>query len=155
MALLHKGSSRHNPTVNSFELPGDFPMLTVADIMTEVVATIPSAATVADAIALMQRRQIRSLLVERRQTSMPFGLVTDRDIVYAVVARGHDPEKVIVQDIMRQPCIAMSPNTTIQEASQMLSDSNLERAPVVDGERLLGIVSVTDILTRGLPVLVA
>jgi CBS domain-containing protein len=130
-------------------------MLTVADIMTEVVATIPSAATVADAIALMQRRQIRSLLVERRQTSMPFGLVTDRDIVYAVVARGHDPEKVIVQDIMRQPCIAMSPNTTIQEASQMLSDSNLERAPVVDGDRLLGIVSVTDILTRGLPVLVA
>ena len=37
----------------------------------------------------------------------------------------------------------------------MLSDSNLERAPVVDGDRLLGIVSVTDILTRGLPVLVA
>ena len=130
-------------------------MLTVADIMTEVVATIPSSATVAEAIDLMQQRQIRSLLVERRQRGMPFGLVTDRDIVYAVVARGHDPAKVIVQDIMRQPCIAMSPDTTLQEASQLLSDGHMERAPVMAGERLLGIVSVTDILTRGLPVLVA
>jgi CBS domain-containing protein len=135
--------------------PWRIPMLTVAGIMTEVVAIIPSAATVADAIALMQRRQVRSLLVERRQKNMPYGLVTDRDIVYAVVARGHDPEMVIVQDIMRQPCIAMAPDTPIQEASQILSDANLERAPVMAGERLVGIVSVTDILTKGLPVLVA
>jgi CBS domain-containing protein len=88
-------------------------MLTVADIMTEKVATISSFATVADAISLMQQRQIRALLVDHRQPEMPFGLVTERDIVYAVVARGHDPEKVIIQDIMRQPCIAVEPHLTI------------------------------------------
>ncbi len=126
-------------------------MLTVADIMTEAVTTISSAATVADAIELMQRQGIRSLLVERRQQEMPFGIVTERDIVYTVVARGHDPEKVIVQDIMRQPCIPLEPDLTIQEASQLLSDTGLQRAPVVQNGRLLGVISVTDILMRGMP----
>jgi CBS domain-containing protein len=128
-------------------------MLTVADIMTEAVTTISSAATVADAIELMQRQGIRSLLVERRQREMPFGIVTERDIVYTVVARGHDPEKVIVQDIMRQPCISLEPHLSIQEASQLLSDTGLQRAPVMKEGRLLGVISVTDILMRGMPML--
>jgi CBS domain-containing protein len=130
-------------------------MLTVADIMTEKVATISSFATVADAVDLMQQRQIRALLVDRRQKELPFGLVTERDIVYAVVARGHDPEKVIIQDIMRQPCIAMEPHLSIQEASQIMSDASLERAPVMQGNQLLGIISVTDVLMRGIQVPVA
>jgi CBS domain-containing protein len=125
-------------------------MLTVADIMTEVVTTIASSATVAEAIDLMQRRQVRSLLVERRHHDMPYGLVTERDIVYTVVARGHDPERVIVQDIMHLPCIALTPELTIQEASKLLSESGVQRAPVVQNGQLLGVISVTDILMRGL-----
>ncbi|MFQ4136642.1 CBS domain-containing protein [Nodosilinea sp. PGN35] len=126
-------------------------MLTVADIMTPHVTTIASGATVADAIDLMQRRQIRALLVEHRSQEMPFGMVTERDIVYTVVARGHSPEKVLVQDIMRQPCISLAPDLTIQEASQVLSDTGVQRAPVVRDGELLGVISVTDILMRGMP----
>ncbi|TVQ09287.1 MAG: CBS domain-containing protein [Leptolyngbya sp. DLM2.Bin27] len=128
-------------------------MLTVADIMTRHVTTIASGATVAEAIDLMQRLQIRALLVEHRSQDMPFGMVTERDIVYAVVARGHSPEQVLVQDVMRQPCISLEPNLTIQEASQMLSDTGVQRAPVVHQGELLGVISVTDILMRGIPTL--
>ncbi len=126
-------------------------MLTVADIMTRDVTTIASGATVADAIELMQQGQIRALLVEHRSQDMPFGMVTERDIVYTVVARGHNPEQVLVQDIMRQPCISLDPNLTVQEASQMLSDTGVQRAPVVQDGLLLGVISVTDILMRGMP----
>ncbi|MBD2233178.1 CBS domain-containing protein [Phormidium tenue] len=125
-------------------------MLTVADIMTPNVTTIASGATVAEAIDLMQQRQIRALLVEHRSQDMPFGMVTERDIVYTVVARGHNPEKVLVQDIMRQPCISLAPHLTIQEASQVLSDTSMQRAPVVQDGRLLGVISVTDIFMRGI-----
>lgn len=128
-------------------------MLTVADIMTRDVTTIASGATVADAIELMQQRQIRALLVEHRSQDMPFGMITERDIVYTVVARGHNPEQVLVQDIMRQPCISLDPDLTVQEASQMLSDTGVQRAPVVQDGQLLGVISVTDILMRGMPVL--
>lgn len=128
-------------------------MLTVADIMTRNVTTITSGATVADAIELMQQQQIRALLVEHRSQHMPFGMVTERDIVYTVVARGHNPEQVLVQDIMRQPCISLEPTMTIQEASQVLSDTGVQRAPVVQDGELLGVISVTDILMRGMPTL--
>lgn len=128
-------------------------MLTVADIMTPNVTTIASGATVADAIDLMQRQQIRALLVEHPDQDMPFGMVTERDIVYTVVARGHDPAKVLVQDIMRQPCISLDPDLTVQEASQVLSDTGVQRAPVVQAGQLLGVISVTDILMRGMPTL--
>ncbi len=128
-------------------------MLTVADIMTPNATTISSGATVADAIDLMQRRQIRALLVEHRAQDMPFGMVTERDIVYTVVARSHDPAKVLVQDIMRQPCISLEPDLTVQEASQVLSDTGMQRAPVVQDGQLLGVISVTDILMRGMPTL--
>lgn len=127
-------------------------MLTVADIMTPNATTITSGATVADAIDLMQQRQIRALLVEHRSQDMPFGMVTERDIVYTVVARGHNPKNVLVQDIMHQPCVSLAPDLTIQEASQVLSDTGVQRAPVVQDGRLLGVISVTDILMRGMPV---
>ncbi|HSM80035.1 MAG TPA: CBS domain-containing protein [Nodosilinea sp.] len=129
-------------------------MLTVADIMTHNVTTISSGATVADAIDLMQQRRIRSLLVEHRVQDMPFGMVNERDIVYTVVARGHDPEKVLVQDIMRQPCISLDPDLSVQEASQVLSDTGVQRAPVMQDGQLLGVISVTDILMRGMPAMV-
>ena len=128
-------------------------MLTVADIMTPHVTTVSSGATVANAIELMQQQQIRALLVEHRDQDMPFGMVTERDIVYTVVARGHDPAKVLVQDIMRQPCISLAPDLTVQEASQVLSDTGVQRAPVVQDGQLLGVISVTDILMRGMPML--
>lgn len=125
-------------------------MLTVADIMTTHVLLITSSATVAEAIRLMQQRQVRSLLVEHRHGGLPYGMVTERDIVYTVVARGHDPERVIVQDIMHQPCIALTPDLTVQEASKVLSETGLHRAPVVHNGQLIGVISVTDILMRGL-----
>ncbi|PSN19275.1 hypothetical protein C7271_08150 [filamentous cyanobacterium CCP5] len=125
-------------------------MLTVADLMTEAVHTISSSATVAEATRLMQRTQLRALIVERRQQDLPYGIVTEQDIVFKVVARELDSSRVIVQDIMRQPCIGVSPDLTIKAAALLFADSGTQRAPVVADGRLLGIISVTDILMKGI-----
>lgn len=125
-------------------------MLTVADLMTEAVCTISSAATVAEATRLMQQAQLRALIVERRQQDLPYGIVTEQDIVFKVVARDLDSARVIVQDIMRQPCIGVSPDLTIKEAALLFADSGTQRAPVVANGKLLGIISVTDIMMKGI-----
>jgi len=124
-------------------------MLTAADIMTNEVCTIDSSASVADAIALMQTQKVRSLIVNRRSAEMPFGIVTERDIVYKVIARDHDPERVIVQDVMRQPCVAIEPDLSIREIAQVFSDAGIQRAPVIKDGELQGVVSVTDVVMRG------
>ena len=124
-------------------------MLTVKDIMTQPVAVIRSSATVEQAIGVMRAEGVRSLIVEKAHKDGSYGIVTEKDIVYNVIARGDDPSQVHVGSIMRQPCIQMPHNATMREAAQLLADSGIQRAPVVESNQLLGIVSVTDILLKG------
>ncbi|MGF1518428.1 MAG: CBS domain-containing protein, partial [Nodosilinea sp.] len=67
------------------------------------------------------------------------------------IAPGENPDFVRVRDIMRQPCIQISPQATLREAAQTLADAGIHRAPVIEQDELLGIVSVTDILRKGHP----
>ncbi|HEY9887779.1 MAG TPA: CBS domain-containing protein [Candidatus Obscuribacterales bacterium] len=124
-------------------------MLTIADIMTPDVQVIDRMATVADAIIQLQTYGLRSLIVERPSAEMPYGVLTERDIVYKVFARDLDPMRVRVQDIMRQPCIAVEPHLTLREAALLMSDSGIQRAPVMRNGELLGIISVTDLVMKG------
>lgn len=123
-------------------------MTTVADIMSPVVGTIADTATIADAIQVMRQTELRSLIVEQQRLDTPYGIVTERDIVYKVIARKHDPTRVLVHDIMRQPCIAVEPDLSVFELAQLFSDTGIQRAPVLQNGQLLGVVSVTDILMK-------
>ncbi|EDX82902.1 CBS domain pair protein [Synechococcus sp. PCC 7335] len=124
-------------------------MLTVRDIMTRPVVVIRDTASVANAIWLMRVKRVRSLIVEKSYKGPPCGILTEKDIVYNVIAKGDNPGFVLVGDIMRHPCIQLSVDATLQEAAQLLSDTGVHRAPVVQHGELLGIVSVTDILDKG------
>ena len=124
-------------------------MLTIADIMTAEVQVIDRLATVADAIVQMQTHGVRSLIVDRPSPDLPYGVVTERDVVYKVFARALDPDRVRVQDIMRQPCIALEPQISLREAALTMSDAGIQRAPVIQNGELLGIVSVTDLVMKG------
>lgn len=124
-------------------------MLTVRDIMTQPVVVIRSSATVANAIWVMRSQRVRSLVVEQMNPEISYGILTEKDIVYNVIAPGDNPGFKLVRDVMRYPCIYLPPDITLQEAAQLLSDAGIHRAPVIEHNRLLGIVSVTDILDKG------
>ncbi|MEL6353151.1 MAG: CBS domain-containing protein [Cyanobacteria bacterium J06627_28] len=124
-------------------------MLTVRDIMTRPVVVIRSSATVANAIWIMRSQRVRSLIVEKVAPDVSYGILTEKDIVYNVIAPGNNPGFTLISDIMRYPCISLPPAATIQEAAQLLSDAGVHRAPVIERNKLLGIVSVTDILDKG------
>jgi CBS domain-containing protein len=124
-------------------------MLTVRDIMTTPVIVIRGAATIANAIWVMRARRVRSLIVEQLNPEISYGILTERDIVYNVIAPGHNPAFVRVSDIMRHPCIHLPLEATVQEAAQILAEAGVHRAPVIQYNTLLGIVSVTDILDKG------
>ncbi|PSN15069.1 signal transduction protein, partial [filamentous cyanobacterium CCP5] len=123
-------------------------MLTVKDIMTKPVVVIRSSATVENAMLLMRAKRVRSLIVEEEYDSGPYGIVTEKDVVFKVIAPGDNPAFVRVSDIMRQPCIRVPLASTVQETAQILADSGIHRAPVIENGELLGIVSVTDILRK-------
>ncbi|MEM9450590.1 MAG: CBS domain-containing protein [Cyanobacteria bacterium P01_E01_bin.6] len=117
--------------------------------MTRPVVVIRSSATVENAIWLMRANRVRSLIVETSLDDGCYGILTEKDIVFKVIALGYNPSFTRVSSIMRQPCIQIPYNATVQEAAQIPADSGIHRAPVMDHNELLGIVSVTDILLKG------
>ncbi|MBD2598114.1 CBS domain-containing protein [Nostoc spongiaeforme FACHB-130] len=120
-------------------------MLKAADIMTKDVATIRSSATVAEAVQLMRARDWRALIVDRRHEQDAYGIISESDIVYKVIAYGKDPHKTRVYEVMTKPCIAINPDLGLEYVARLFAQHHLHRAPVIQGE-LVGIISLTDIL---------
>lgn len=122
-------------------------MLTAADVMTKDVAMIKGSATVAQAVKLMRERDWRALIVDRRHDQDAYGIISESDIVYKVIAYGKDPHQTYVYEIMTKPCIVVNPELGLEYVARLFADHRLHRAPVISG-KLLGIISLTDILAR-------
>jgi CBS domain-containing protein len=122
-------------------------MLKAADIMTKDVATIRSSATVAEAVKLMRARDWRALIVDRLHEQDAYGMITETDVVYKVIAFGKDPNQVHVYEVMTKPCVVVNPDLCVEYVARLFADYNLLRAPVIQGE-LLGIISVSDIIAK-------
>ncbi|MGK7877859.1 MAG: CBS domain-containing protein [Xenococcaceae cyanobacterium] len=122
-------------------------MIKAEEIMTKDVVTIRGSATVAEAVALMKEKGLRSLIVELRNENDPYGIVTETDIVYKVAAYGHDPKKMRVYEIMTKPCVVVNPELGAEYVARLFANTRIRRAPVIKG-KLLGVISISDILRK-------
>jgi CBS domain-containing protein len=119
----------------------------VADIMTRSVVTVRHSATVAQAAKLMQQRGVHALIVLPSYEQDAYGIVTISDVVGKVIAQGRNPQRMRVFEIMTKPCIVLNPDLSVEYAAQLLANAHLHSAPVIQ-TKLLGVLSVTDILKR-------
>ena len=122
-------------------------MLKARDIMTTRVIMIQSLATVAEALELMRKNQVHALLVDHSGPDDAYGLIIDEDIVYNVIAEGADPAAVQVYEVMTKPCVVINPDLGVEYVAKLFANVGIRCAPVIQ-EKLLGIVSVSDILHK-------
>jgi CBS domain-containing protein len=118
-----------------------------AEVMTNDVITIRGSATVAEAAKLMKDKGLRALIVTPRDAEDAYGIVTETDIAYKVVAFGQDPKQMRVYEIMTKPCIVVNPDLGVEYVAQLFARTRIRIAPVIAG-KLLGIVSINDILSK-------
>lgn len=119
------------------------------EIMTREVVTIRGSATIAEAVKLMKEKRLRALIVDIRHPSDPFGIITETDIVYKVTAFGLDPSKIRVYELMTKPCVIVNPELGVEYVARLFAQAKIRRAPVIQGNQLLGIISTSDILNKG------
>lgn len=114
-------------------------MKTVADIMTPapIVVEVPGSRN--DAINIMVRNKLTGLPVVRASDGKLMGIVSRRDIF-----RKFDEEQLSI--IMKKTCTTITPDKTVEEAAKVFAENRFHRLPVVEGGRLVGIVTPTDIL---------
>jgi CBS domain-containing protein len=119
----------------------------IKEVMTSEVKACEPNTTVAEAAKVMAKEDIGPVPVveEGRLT----GIVTDRDIVVRVVAEGRDPNSTTVGEIASSDLVTVSPDDDIDVALQQLARKQVRRIPVVEGDRLVGIVAQADIARLG------
>ena len=85
-------------------------------------------------------------VVENKETKLPIGVITDRDIVCRTVARGLNPLDLTVADCLSKPCITVTPDMSLEECSHVMEENKIRRVPVVDAAgSCCGIVALADI----------
>jgi len=117
----------------------------VKEVMNRNVKTIRSIDTVKYAAQLMNETGIGSLVVVSG-TGGVVGIVTERDILTDVVATGKNADNIKVGDIMTRELITVSPNSSLEEAADLMTKNKIKKLPVVEAGRLLGIVTATDLI---------
>jgi len=122
--------------------------LRVGDIMTRKVVVVPFGKTVLEVARLMKKNLIGSVIVvEDKEGKHAKGIITERDIVYKILAKSEDPYKAKVEDIMSKPLRVVRPDTTIEDAAKAMRENKVKRLPVVnDANELIGVLSEGDIM---------
>ncbi|HIE34416.1 MAG TPA: CBS domain-containing protein [Candidatus Altiarchaeales archaeon] len=116
------------------------------EIMTRGIMTIKKDAAVAEAMKTMVDRRVTSLVVEKDFDSDVYGIITRKDIVNKVIAYGKDLKKTKVSDIMTEPLMTISPDMSIENIARLMAKTDIRRFPVMEGNKIIGMVSNSDIL---------
>lgn len=125
-------------------------MPTARDVMSSPVIMIDGMATVSEAVEVMKKEQVRALIVERRGLEDAYGIVTQRDIAYAVLAQGEDPDEVKVHEIQSKPLVVVNPDLDVKYVARLMANFGLSRAPVIFDGKVQGIVSVSDLVNKAM-----
>jgi CBS domain-containing protein len=117
----------------------------IRDIMTESVESCTLLDNVFEVAVKMKELNVGAIPIVDENKLV--GMITDRDIVVRGVAEKH-PGSTKVEDIMSSKLVTISPDASTQEAAKMMAEHQIRRLPVVEGDNLVGIVSLGDFAIR-------
>ncbi len=117
--------------------------LRVEDVMTMDVITIDENASVKEAADIMNQHEIGCLIAVRKGKAI--GIITERDLLKRVIVEGKNAKKTKVKEVMSSPLEVVAPDTSLEEALQLMFQKKIKKLPVIYKNRLLGLVSLTDI----------
>ena len=122
----------------------------VRDVMKTKFDTVDGVATVADAMHMMNHIETKCLVVNKRHPDDEFGLLLISDVARKVLGKDRAPERVNVYEIMAKPVISVDPEMDVRYCARLFDRFDISRAPVIAGGEVVGIVSLTDLVLKGL-----
>ncbi len=122
----------------------------IDEFMTTRIASIDGDNSVYDAIEKMVDRRIRSLIVKFKGKDSDHGVITARDVVFKVLAKGINPNDIKVSSIAARPIVCVDREVTLTEAAELMEKSHIARLFVCEGEKIVGVASLLDIMTASL-----
>jgi len=122
----------------------------VDEFMTTRIESIGGDRSVYDAIEKMVDRRIRSLLVTFSEKDSDYGVITARDIVFKVFAKGNNPRDTKVSQIASKPIVCVNRELDVTEVPSLMEGSHIARVFVCEDKKIVGVVSLLDIMAASL-----
>jgi CBS domain-containing protein len=115
----------------------------IRKIMVKEVKTVPMDTSVQKAVEIMNKNRINCLVVTYDKRVA--GILTERDLLERVLEKGKDPKEIKVSEIMTRQVLVGKPTMELVEASKFMFEKKVKKLPIMEKNRLVGIVTLTDI----------
>ncbi len=115
----------------------------VKQIMNNSIISVDSSVTAIDTAKMMEDAKVGSVIV--LENNLPVGIVTDRDLAIKITAHSY-PTDTPVRRIMSSPLISIDPDSNLWEASDLMSTRNVRKLPVIDDDKVVGILTSADLV---------
>ena len=105
---------------------------------------ISPQATVYEALRIMAAKDVGALLVMEGEHLV--GMISERDYARKVILQGKSSHETLVKEIMTEKVFTIHPDQTVQECMGLMNDHHIRHVPVVDGQHVMGVISIGDVL---------
>lgn len=122
----------------------------VSDVMVNTYVMIDGLATVQDGINLARKHQVKALIVQKRHDDDEYGIVLMNDIAKKVLASNRSPHRTNIYEIMTKPALSVSPGMNVKYCARLFERFGISRAPVIEGQQVVGMVSYNNIVINGM-----
>lgn len=127
----------------------DKKLVRVREVMKSNVDVVDGKMTVMEALGRMKHIDTKMLVVQKRNDDDEYGMVLLSDIAKDVLAKDRSPNRVNIYEIMSKPVISVDPEMDIRYCARMFAQFGLSRAPVIENKQVIGVVSFTDMVMKG------
>ncbi|MEM0022165.1 MAG: CBS domain-containing protein [Archaeoglobaceae archaeon] len=121
--------------------------MNVEEVMNKRVEFVEANATILDVIERLVNRRIRSVVVKPKDERDTYGVITVRDVVFKCLAKNLDPQKVKAHEIASKPLITVEKGMSIEHVLSLMGRFNIARVFVKEGEKIVGVVALMDIMS--------
>jgi len=126
-------------------------LVLVRDIMSKDVKAVRPDSSVKEVVAKMNKFNIGSIVVV--QGDKPVGVISERDILKRVVEPCLSPEVLTARQVMTSPVVTINETVSLEEAAKLMAKRKVRKIPVMNKQKLVGIVTFTDIVNKVLTTL--
>ncbi|SMF59744.1 CBS-domain-containing membrane protein [Alteromonadaceae bacterium Bs31] len=121
-------------------------IITCRDVMNQRFDIVDGLTTVSEALRIMKDNQYKKVLIKKRNENDEWGQVMLSDIAKQVIAKDRAPDRVNCYEIMAKPVISVRPEMDIKYCARLFNSFGLSSAPVIEDEKVIGVVSYNDIV---------
>jgi predicted transcriptional regulator len=125
-------------------------LVQVKDVMNNSFHIVDGTLTVFEALEIAKKHNCESLIVDKRHAHDEFGIVMLADIAKQVISKDKSPHRVNVYEIMAKPVIGIKPDMDVRYCARLFERFGISKAPVIEGEKVLGMVGYEDIVLKGI-----